>query len=84
MNAGSGRVPKDEIKQFILRLGGGAKLLDKECELISRLHRIDRHYSNVGLGIARIDRELRTASARIFVPLAGGVLEPSWTATVTP
>src|SRR5262249_15053298 len=35
-----------------------------------------------GLGTAKIDREMRTASSRMFVPLAGGVFELSWTTTV--
>src|ERR1700730_6423659 len=40
---GRGHVPKDQIEQFILRLGSGTKLFDEECEFISRLRRIDRH-----------------------------------------
>jgi hypothetical protein len=84
MDAGRGHVPKDQIEQFILRLSSGTKPFDEECEFVSGLRRVDRDYRTVGRGTARIDLQLRRASSRMFMPLAGGVLEPSWTATVIP
>jgi len=92
MGSGRGHVPKNQIEQFILRLGSGIKLFDEEESSCSTKNMssypvcaasIDTTRT-VGLGIARIDRELRMASSRMLVPLAGGVLESSWTAAVIP
>jgi hypothetical protein len=84
LRAGRSDVPEDEIEQFILGLGGGAKLFDEEGELISRLCRIDRQdaYGRPWEGKDR--PRVKNASSRVFVPLAGGILEPSWIATVIP
>jgi hypothetical protein len=41
LGTSDGNMPKDEIEQVILCRGGRIKLVDEECDFISRLRCID-------------------------------------------